>query len=126
GIFDFDQRFEDLMDGHLALPYRHLALLRCEVGQILDVHVEKARSRGVDRLDNVSTCAHAVTHIDAAAHPRIHRLYKLQHIEWRREDLVLGSMIVDGDFDVVFLHEFFHTRQRGGRWIAGNDDLDAG
>ena len=80
----------------------------------------------MDGLDDVGTCPHAVAHIDAAAHARIHRLYKLQHVEWRWKDFVLWPVIVDGDLDVVFLHELFHARQRGGRWIPGNDDLDAG
>ena len=39
--------------------------------------------------------------------------------------LIFGAVIVDGDADVVLLHEFFETRKGFGCGIARDDDVDA-
>ncbi len=49
-------------------------------------------------------------------------LDRLQYIQGRRPQLVLGPMIVDCDTDVVFLYEFFYSRQSLRCGIAGDDD----
>src|SRR5438477_2190593 len=60
--------------------------------------------------------------IDAAPDARIHVLYRLQHIERRMPQLVLRSVIVDRDFDVVLLYELLYSWQSFRRGVAGDDD----
>ena len=40
--------------------------------------------------------------------------------------LIFGAVIVDGDADVVLLHEFFEARKSFGCGITGNDHVDTG
>jgi len=49
--------------------------------------------------------AHGVADIDAAADARVGILERLQNIERRGPQLILRTVIVDGDADVIFLDE---------------------
>ena len=40
--------------------------------------------------------------------------------------LIFGTVIVDGDANVVFLHKLFHARQNFRARVAGNNHADAG
>ena len=51
---------------------------------------------------------------------------RLENVQRRRPELVLGSVVVDGDADVVFLDELLQAGQRLGSGIAGHDHADAG
>src|SRR5882757_3381021 len=62
-----DERFKDSADRHLAVTHCYLALLDVQVGQVLHMHVEEARSDFMDGLDDVRAGAHGVAYIDAAA-----------------------------------------------------------
>ena len=97
-----------------------------EVGQVLHVHVVEARAGGVDGLDQVGVGARGVADIDAESDARIEILDGFEHVERRREELVLGPVIVDGDADVVFLDELLDPIERFRRRVAGDDDVDAG
>ena len=119
-----DQRFEHLPHRHDALSYRDLALLALKIRQVLHVHVEQPRSGLADRLHHIRAGASGVPDINAAADARIHTLDRLQYIQRRMPQLVLGPVIVDCDTDVVFLYEFLNSRQSLRRGIAGDDDRD--
>ncbi len=46
--------------------------------------------------------------------------YRLQHIERRGPQLILGSVVVDGDSYVVLLHEFLNAGKDCGSRAAGD------
>src|SRR5882672_5482076 len=60
--------------------------------------------------------------INATPDARIHTLYRLQYIQRRRPQLVLGPVIVDRDTDVILLYELLKSRQRLGRGVASDND----
>jgi len=51
---------------------------------------------------------------------------RLENVQRRRPELVLGSVIVDGDADVVFPDELLKPWQRFGSRISGDYYADAG
>src|ERR1700691_6151437 len=121
-----DERFKDSADRHLAVTHCHLALLDVQVGQVLHMHVEEARSDFTDGLDDVRAGAHGVAYIDAAADSRVHVFDELQDVERRLPKLVFRTMVVDCDPDAVLLDELLYPRKTGGRGISGDNDGDAG
>ena len=56
----------------------------------------------------------------------IHILHGVEDVKGRGPEFVFGAVVVDGDADVVFLHEFFDERKGLRRGIAGDNDRDAG
>ncbi len=52
-----------------------------------------------------------MTQVDAKPDPRIHVADDRQRVLWSREVLVLGAVVVDGNFDVVLLHESLDARE---------------
>ena len=94
--------------------------------QVLHVHVEQPRSGFVNRLNHIRAGARCVTDIDAASHARVHILYCLQHIQRRGPQLIFRPMIVDGEPDVVFLHELFNAGKHCRSRAAGDDHGNAG
>ena len=87
------------------------------------------KSRGptcVNRLNHIRSRAHGMAYIDAAADAGIGSFERLENVQRRRPELVLGSVVVDGDADVVFLDELLQAGQRLRGGIAGDDHADAG
>src|SRR3984957_16808871 len=121
-----DERFKNSADRHLAVTHCYLAFPDFQVGPILHVHVEQARSELMYCLEHVRARALGVAYIDAAADSRVHVLDELQDVERRLPELVFGTMVVDCDPDVVLLDELLYPRKTGGRGISGDDDRDAG
>src|SRR5579859_2504358 len=115
------QRLENFLHRHLSFANRHLTLFIRKTRQILHVHVEHARPHFANRLHHVHSGSRRVSHVNAASHPRIHPLHRLQHFQRRRPQLIFRPMIVQRKFDVVLLHEFFNSRQRRRRRIARHD-----
>src|SRR3984957_12803167 len=109
-----DERFKDSADRHLAVTHCYLALLDVEVGQVLHMHVEEARSDFMDGLDDVRAGALGVAYIDAAADSRVHVFDEFEDVERRLPELVFRTMIVDGDPDAELLHELLYPRKTGG------------
>src|SRR5260370_37894276 len=107
-----DEGFKHLPHRHDALSHRDLTLLALKVGEILHVYVKHPRTCFMDRLNHVRARANRMPDIDAAADARIHALHRLQNIQRRMPQLILGAMIVDRDADVGFLYECLDTRQR--------------
>src|SRR5258708_6017096 len=113
-----DERFKDGPDRHLAVTHCYLALLDVQVGQILHMHVEEARSDFMDGLDDVRARAHGVAYIDAAADSRVHVFDELQDVERRLPELVFRTMVVDCDPDAVLLDELLYPRKTGGGGVS--------
>jgi len=60
----------------------------------------------VNGLYEIGAGAHGVADIDAAADARVGYLERLQNIERRGPQLILRTVIVDGDADVISLTNF--------------------
>src|SRR5258708_1616345 len=120
-----DKRLEDLAYRHDSLTHGDLALLALEAGQILHMHVVQPRPNLVDGLHHIDPGTHRMPDVDAAPDARVVLLHRLQHIERGVPQLVLRSMIVDSDADVILLHEFFDPWKSLRRRIAGDDDRNA-
>src|SRR6202012_2235505 len=106
--------------------HSNLALLARETGQILRMHIEQSRSHLMDGLHHIGTSAYRVPDVDAATHPWVHVLHRLQHIERRMPYLVLWPVVMDRQPDVILLHELFNAWKDLRRGIAGNDHRDPG
>src|SRR5580698_9681334 len=96
-VVDVDQRLKDSWHRHHAITHSNLAFLLCSISQILHVNVENTRPSLANRCHRVSASAHGVTHIDAAANPRIQLVHRSKYNERRREVLVIRSMIMNSD-----------------------------
>ena len=88
--------------------------------------IEEPRANFVNRLHHIRSRAHSMAHINAAADAGIGPFERLENVQRRRPELILGAVVVDGDTDVVFLDELLQARQRLGGGIAGHDHADAG
>jgi len=126
GVLDGDEGFEDLQNGHDAGTDGDLTVSGIGLGEVLHVHVEEAGAGFMDGVDYVGSGAHGVAYVDAAAHAWVQALHCGEHGEWRGPDFVLGAVVVDGEADIVFLHELFDGGQAFGQRVAGDDDLYAG
>src|SRR6202453_3301494 len=80
-VLNGDERFKDGADRHLAVTHGNLALLDVQVGQVLHMHVEEARSDFMDGLDDVRAGTLGVAYIDAAADSRDHVFDELADVE---------------------------------------------
>src|ERR1700722_398534 len=124
-IVGLDKGFKDFPKGHDASADRNLTILIMKIGEVFYMHVEQARADLVNGLNNVGSGTHGVADVNAAAHARVHVLDCLKHIERRREHLVLGAVVVNGDAYVVLLYEFLHTRKRCRGRDAGDNERNA-
>src|SRR6185437_1131222 len=97
-----------------------------KVREVFHVDVKQARSCGPNRPDDVRSSPSGMADVNATSHARVHVANRSEHIEWGREDFVFGTVVVDGDANVVLLDEFFDTRQAFGRRVSGDDDANAG
>ena len=75
----------------------------------------------MDGLHHIGTGAHCMSYINAASNARVHVFDVLQNIQRRMPQLVLGAMIVDGNANVVLLHEFLDAWQGFRRRVPSND-----
>src|SRR6266446_4379722 len=110
------------LHGHDAVSHRHLAILALKVCEVLHVYVKQPRARRVDRLNHIRAGAHRVPDVDTGADARVHPFHRLQYIQRRMPQLIFWPVIVDGETDVVLLHELLDPRQSLRRGVAGDDD----
>src|ERR1039457_1101102 len=96
---------EDAHNRHDALAHIALEGVRLERPQVFDVHVEQAAARLGNGPDHIGARARRVPHVHAQAAARVHVPHRLQHGLRRRILLVFGTVIVDGNADVVLLDE---------------------
>src|SRR5260370_15115180 len=117
-----DECLEDLANRHDSLTHGDLALFALEAGQVLHMHVVQPRTHLMDGLDHIDPGTHRVPDIDAAPDARVVLLHPLQHVQRGVPQLVLRSMIVDRESNVILLHEFFDAWKSLRRRITGDDD----
>ncbi len=81
---------------------------------------EPAGGALADRVDRVDPTSGGMADVDAKAEPRVERLDPLPGVERRGPGLVLGTVVVDRDLDVVFLDELVEDRERA--LLGATDD----
>src|SRR5256885_5305253 len=92
---------ENRGDGDRSLADDALTGFGRQIAQVLGVHVEQSWARICDRPYDVGARPDGVSDVDAQPHPAIHVAYVFQGVVRRREVLVLGPVVVEGDLDVV-------------------------
>jgi hypothetical protein len=110
-VLDRDEGFKHFPHGHRALAHSDLALFVFKVGKILHVHVEQSGTCFVNCLCDIGAGANSMPDVDAASDAGIHLLHRLQYIQRRVPQLILGSVIVDRKANVVLLHELLNSGQ---------------
>src|SRR6266436_5668562 len=117
--------FKNPLHGHDAVSHRHLTILALEVCEVLHVYVKQPRACSVDRLNYIRAGTSRVPDVDTAPHARVHTLYRHQYIQRGMPQLIFGPVIVDGETDIVLLHELLDPRQSFRCGVAGDDDANS-
>src|SRR6266851_7886391 len=117
-----DEGLEDLAERHNSVTHGDLALFALEAGQVLHMHVVQPRPHLVDGLDHIDARTHRMPDVDAAADAGVVLLHPLQNVQRGVPQLVLRSMIMDRNADVVLLHELFDPRKGLRSRVSGDDD----
>ena len=104
-IADLDQRPEQRRKVDHAAADFDLAFLLGLRRQILHVHVVEAIAALAARLHRIGAGARRVTDVDAEAEAFVARLDRGVGVLRPRPALVLGTVVVDGDLDVVALRQ---------------------
>jgi len=121
GIADLFERLEDVGDRQLSSSDCDLAFFACRVGEVFEVYVVQARAYLADGAWDVCSGTRGMAHVDTAADPRVEVLDGKKHIQRRVLALVLRTMIVDRDTDVVLLHHTVEPRQGLVVGVTGHD-----
>ena len=79
---------------------------------------KRRRAGQGDALDHIDAGARGVADVDTQADARVHVAHHFQNRLRRREVLLLGTVVVDGDPHVVFLDQLLHRADVGARGDA--------
>jgi len=88
--------------------------------RVLDVQIVEARGALADGIGGIDLRAHRMADVDTKADAGIEGFDELERFVRRRVKVVLGTVIVDGDADLVFLGETLDEREGVGRGSAGH------
>src|SRR5580704_9536617 len=110
--------------GMTPSPTAYLAVFAPEVREVLHVHIEQPWACFVDHLNHIRAGANCMPDVDAAADARIHILHRLQYIQRRTPQLVLGPVIVDRNTNVVLLYKLLNSLQSFRCGVSGDNHAD--
>ena len=124
-VLDRDKRFKYPAHRHDSLAHRDLAFFVLKVREVFHVHVEQAGASFANSLHHVGAGANCVPDIDATTDSWIHPFHRTENVQRRMPQLILGSVIVNRDANVVLLYKVFNSWKYFRRGIAGDNDPDS-
>ena len=85
------------------------------------MHVVQPRPHLVNSFDHVDAGTHRMPDVDTATDARIVLLHPFQHIQRGVPQLILRPMVMNGQADVILLHEFFDAWKRLRSRVSGDN-----